>query len=173
MGGMTPDRAPEPEVGRASGRPGIDRLLVIPAAAAVGAIAVYIMVAIAGSLLRFEAPDEILIVSELMLAVVFLPMAFQVRKDAFVRVDVVAGQLSGRARRSLDVFGGVFGLLFFGLLTYAGCDALEETWTYGSVHMGSVELPEWIGRLVLLFGVACGFVMQLILLARRFTGRRD
>ena len=55
---MTPDRAPEPTAGRARGRPGIDRLLVIPAAAAVGAIAVYIMVAIAGSLLRTHPPPE-------------------------------------------------------------------------------------------------------------------
>lgn len=167
MGQVTPAEQPDPrrQMGLA------DQILVGLAALAVAAIAIYIMFAIAGSLFRFEVPDELLIVSEMMLLVIFPPMAFLVRRDLFIKVDVLAGKLSEGVQHRLDYLANIFGLLFFGLLGIAGWHAFHDSWAYGTLHMGNVELPEWIGRGVLLLGVVGGFVMQAMVLIRRLLGR--
>lgn len=167
MGQVTPAEQPDPrrQMGVA------DQVLVGLSALAVAAIAIYIMFAIAGSLFRFEVPDELLIVSEMMLLVIFPPMAFLVRKDLFIRVDVLADRFSSVSRERLDYLSHAFGLLFFGLLGLGGWYAFSDSWAYGTLHMGNVELPEWIGRGVLLLGVCGGFIAQAVILLRRLFKR--
>lgn len=166
---MTPDDS------EASARGAVartDTFLVGLAAVATAAISLYIIFAIAGALLRFEVPDELLIVAEAMIAVVFLPQAFLVRTNGHVEVDVLADRLPVWLQRRLDYLAILFGILFFSLLLVAAWDAFYRSASLGTRHMGTIVVPEWIGRGILLFGVIAGFAAQILLLIRRIRYRR-
>ncbi|NNE80428.1 MAG: TRAP transporter small permease subunit [Silicimonas sp.] len=144
-----------------------DRLLVGLAAFALAGIALYVMYAITGSLFRFEVPDELLIVAEAMVWVIFLPMAFLVRSKGFIEVDVLAAQFSPKMQKRIEWLSLICGMIFFALLLYASWGALERSWRYESLHMGTIELPEWISRAAVSLGLAIGLIAQTALLLKR------
>ena len=165
---MTPDASNASETGIVARA---DTFLVGLAAFAAVAITLYIMFAIAGALFRFEAPDELLIVAEAMVGLVFLPQAFLVRTKGHVEVDVLADRFPTWLQRRLEYLSILFGILFFTLLLIAAWVAFDRSVTLGTRHMGTIVVPEWIGRGLLLFGIAAGLAAQILLLVRRIQQR--
>lgn len=151
----------------------IVRVLVAIAAAGVAAIGVYILLAVIGGIFRFEVPDELLIVAEAMVFVMFMPMAYLVRANAFIEVDVVANLMPRVLRRGLPFLSGIFGLIFFGLLAWSGWDALSTAWSWGTRHMSTLNQPEWITRAVLFVGASVGFCYQLLKVIGLFRPRKS
>ena len=145
----------------------VDRLLVGLAALALAGITLYVMYAVAGSLFRFQVPDELLIVAEAMVWVIFLPMAYLVKTKGFIEVDVLAARFSLKMQKRIEWLSLIFGLIFFALLLYASWGALERAWRYESLHMGTIELPEWISRAAVSLGLAIGLIAQAALFLKR------
>lgn len=140
-------------------------LVILATMGAIG-ITLYIILAISGALFRFEVPDELLIVAEAMVFIVFLPQAFVVSTNGQVQVDVFASALSGKIQIYLDGLSRMFGIIFYALLVWAAWEAFQRSWLLDARHMASFDAPEWISRGVLLIGVLGGLVAQIHLLIK-------
>jgi TRAP-type mannitol/chloroaromatic compound transport system permease small subunit len=78
-------------------------------------------------------------------SVVFLCAAgYALRHNAHVRIDLVSGRLSPRARAWIDVFGGLFMLLpASAIILWYGWGAFLESWRIGEMSGDAGGLPRW------------------------------
>ena len=83
-------------------------------------------------------------------SVVFLCAAsYTLKHNAHVRIDLVSGRLSSRARAWIDVFGGCFMLLpACALLFWYGWEAFLESWRINEMSGDAGGLPRWPIKLV-------------------------
>jgi TRAP-type mannitol/chloroaromatic compound transport system permease small subunit len=78
-------------------------------------------------------------------SVVFLCAAgYTLKHNAHVRIDLVSGRLSPRARAWIDVFGGLFMLLpACALLFWYGWEAFLESWRISEMSGDAGGLARW------------------------------
>ena len=83
-------------------------------------------------------------------SIVFLCAAgYTLRHNAHVRIDLVSGRLSPRARAWIDVFGAAFMLLpACAILFWYGWTAFLESWRIGEMSGDAGGLPRWPIKLV-------------------------
>ena len=83
-------------------------------------------------------------------SVVFLCAAgYTLKHNAHVRIDLVSGRLSPRARAWIDIFGGLFMLLpACALLFWYGWEAFLESWRINEMSGDAGGLPRWPIKLV-------------------------
>ena len=144
----------------------LTRVFLILATTALTFIGVYLLVALAGQTLRIEVPDQLLLVAEAMVLLVFLTQASVVADNEHIRVDVLAERLSRRTQGRLDMAGHLFGVIFYGLLAIAGLAAL--LWAY---QMGLLAVPEWITRLAFVLGALLALIRSVCATHLSFLGR--
>ena len=136
----------------------LTRVFLILATAALAFIGVYLLVALAGQALKVEVPDQLLLVAEAMVILVFLTQASVVSDDEHIRVDVLAERCSRRAQTRLELINHLFGILFYGLLAVAGLAALLWAVGTGAYQMGLLSVPEWITRLAFVLGASLALI---------------
>lgn len=83
-------------------------------------------------------------------SVVFLCAAgYTLRHNAHVRIDLVSGRLSSRARAWIDVFGALFMLLpACAIILWYGWAAFLESWRIGEMSGDAGGLARWPIKLV-------------------------
>ena len=149
----------------------LTRVFLILATTALTFIGVYLLVALAGQTLRVEVPDQLLLVAEAMVLLVFLTQASVVADNEHIRVDVLAERLSNRTQGRLDMAGHLFGVIFYGLLAIAGLAALLWAVRTGAYQMGLLAVPEWITRLAFVLGALLALIRSVCATHLSFLGR--
>lgn len=130
----------------------LSRAFLVTASIALTFIALYLLIALIGQNLKFEVPDQLLLIAEAMILVVFLPQASVVSNGEHIQVDVLVKRLSPIAQARVEIASHLFGVLFYTLLTIAGWLALAWAAGTGAYHMGLLAVPEWITRLAFVLG---------------------
>ncbi len=69
-------------------------------------------------------------------------LSYDLVTDAHVRVDLISGRLSPRAREWIDLLGTVFLLLPFTLvIIYYGCEFFYDSWVHQEKSLAAIGLP--------------------------------
>lgn len=110
----------------------------------------------------FEAISEMLLV-----AVIFLPMAYTQSRREHVEVSLFTDSLSLRARRALVVFGWIVGLLSFSVLAYAMGSGAMRAYASGDSYLGVNQIVTWPPRAIAVLGVVALAIRLCLDLATR------
>lgn len=143
-----------------------ERYLTWIAMIATGALCVIVTTTVISRwLYRPLIPDDVYLVRELMVAVVLLPLASITRRHMHIRVTIFTDWTSVNARKKLSVLGNVIGLLFVGLLLWAGTRNLAGALESGEYFDGDISIPSWIGYALYVSGLFGCFLRLLFLVA--------
>ncbi|TAK51562.1 MAG: TRAP transporter small permease [Gammaproteobacteria bacterium] len=118
-------------------------------------------------------PDEVLLVRELMVAVILLPLAAVTARRLHIAVTLFTGRIAGRCRRQLARLGGAVGLLFVGLLLWAGIRNLAGAVATGEYHDGEMQLPVFVAQAVYVLGLGACCLRLVVQLVRPEADRDD
>jgi TRAP-type C4-dicarboxylate transport system permease small subunit len=119
------------------------------------------------------SPDEVLLVRELMVAVILLPLAAVTARRLHIAVTLFTGRIAGRCRRQLARLGGAVGLLFVGLLLWAGIRNLAGAVATGEYHDGEMQLPVFVAQAVYVLGLGACCLRLVVQLVRPEADRDD
>ncbi|HJS36496.1 MAG TPA: TRAP transporter small permease [Burkholderiales bacterium] len=142
------------------------------AAACLGSIAV-VMLAQAGmreaGLLLRGADD---IVAWLCAASAFLALGHTFRRGELVRVGLLIERLPAALRRRVALAALGLTVVFCGYMVYAVLRFVYESWQFGEVAQGLIQIPIWIPQTSFALGAVILFVAvldELVVLARGGT----
>lgn len=99
----------------------------------------------------------------------FLAVGYAEHVGAHIRMEVLPQQLSGRARRIVESFGLVIGILLFSALVYATWFNFLRAWQLGDTSM-DIQLPVWPSKLIVPVAFAFLLLRMLISLIREMSG---
>lgn len=107
--------------------------------------------------------DEI--ASYLLIAIVFLGLAPNVRQDGHIRIDVVTNMVSGSTRAALEVFAYAAGIIFSILMLLGVWTRFDNFWSRETLSDSPLMTPLWVpmvpvvaGAAVLVLTMVVGFV---------------
>ena len=140
------------------GRPAgivVDRLL---ADVAGGLLLAMMFGTVASSLGRYlfssPIPDLEAITEMLLVAVVFLPMAYTQCRREHIEVTLFTEKLSANATRTLIVLGWVVGIFAFSLLAFAMARGALNALHTGDAYLGVNQIVTWPARTIAVVGIA-------------------
>lgn len=137
---------------------GIDALsLMLLVAGVAGILAIMgIMIFEVVSRNFFDAPTRwsVEIVTYLVVATAFLPLAQLQREGGHIRVEIIADAARPGLRRGLDGFGRHFGLFLVGMMTWQYALYVIKDYQAGSRDWGLMQTPLWIPELPVFIGLA-------------------
>jgi C4-dicarboxylate transporter DctQ subunit len=106
--------------------------------------------------------------SYLLIAIVFLGLAQNLRTDGHIRIDVVTNLVTPRVRLALEVFAHAVGILFSAVLIAGTWTRFDNFWMRHTLSDSPLMTPLWIpmvpvvvGALVLGLAAVCGFMSSL------------
>jgi TRAP-type C4-dicarboxylate transport system permease small subunit len=102
----------------------------------------------AGFLLR--GGDDM--VAWLCAASAFLALAYTFRNGEHVRVSLLLQGLPPAARRHAETFCLAAAAIVMGYTTWAVCAFVLESWKFGELAQGLIQIPIWIPQLSLVLG---------------------
>ena len=108
-------------------------------------------------------PDDILLVSELMLVVILGPLALVTAEREHIAVTVFTERAGRRAKRACDCLAQLAGIAFFGFLLAAFWQLLAKSWRTGEYYDGLLGLVQWPG-LALATAAVAGVILRLAFL---------
>ena len=121
--------------------------------------------------------------SYLLIAIVFLGLAHNLRTNGHIRIDVITTQVPPRLRLILEVFAYAVGIVFSILLVAGTWTRFDNFWTRHTLSDSPLMTPLWIamvpvvvGAAVLVIAMVWGFATSLHALlagARAPAGVRD
>jgi TRAP-type C4-dicarboxylate transport system permease small subunit len=82
----------------------------------------------------------------------FLALAYTFRHGEHVRVSLLLNGLRGHARRHAETFCLVAALVVSAYATWAICNFVFESWKFGELAQGLIQIPIWIPQLSLVLG---------------------
>jgi TRAP-type C4-dicarboxylate transport system permease small subunit len=137
--------------------------------AASGALAALCLAAIAATMLLQAAMRELGlllrgaddIVGWLCAASAFLALGYTFRKGELVRVGLLLEHLPPRARRRAELLALAAALVFASYFLWAVAGFVYQSWRFGEVAQGLIQVPIWIPQLSLALGAAIFFVAVL------------
>ncbi len=137
-------------------------LLVFFGAVAVVGMSLYVVTGvIMRNLLNMSLHDESVVVGELMIFALVLPLAKVAAERSFITVDVLTQRFQDRHIVTLNALACVVGLIAAGVLWYAGFRAISEAWRSNAFYFGTLQLPEWPGKLAFFVGYTV-FTLRLL-----------
>ena len=122
----------------------------------------------AGLLLR--GADDI--VAWLCAASAFLALGYTFREGELIRVALVVDKLPARARRHAETACLVGAALVVAYATWAVSTFVYDSWTFGELAQGLLQIPIWIPQMSLVLGLAVLLVAVLDELAAHLRGRK-
>jgi C4-dicarboxylate transporter, DctQ subunit len=110
--------------------------------------------------------DEI--ASYLLIAIVFLGLAPNVRQDAHIRIDVLTNLVTGRVRAAMEVFAYGAGIVFSVLLLLGVWTRFANFYDRGIISDTPLMTPLWlpmlpviVGAVVLVLTMVVGFIVTM------------
>lgn len=111
-------------------------------------------------------PDDILLVSELMLVVILGPVALVTAEREHIAVTVFTERAGQGAKRLFDALAQLAGIAFFGFLLAAFWQLLAKAWATGEYYDGLINIAQWPGLAFATAAVA-GVLLRLVVLLVR------
>lgn len=106
-------------------------------------------------------------------SVFMLAAAWTLECNQHIRIDIVSGMLSKRARNWIEIFGHVFMLLpFAAIMTYLCWIFFYKSWLSGEMSGSAGGLVLWPARLVIFVGFAMLLAQGLSELVKRVAVMR-
>jgi TRAP-type C4-dicarboxylate transport system permease small subunit len=92
--------------------------------------------------------------SYLLIAIVFLGLAPNVRQDAHIRIDVLTNLVAGRVRAALEVFAYGAGIIFSVLLLLGTWTRFANFYDRGIISDSPLMTPLWVPMVPVVVGAA-------------------
>jgi TRAP-type C4-dicarboxylate transport system permease small subunit len=112
------------------------------------------------------------IVSWLCAASAFLALGYTFREGELIRVSLVLEKLPARARRPAETACLAGALALVGYATWAVGAFVYESWQFGEVAQGLLQIPIWIPQMSLVIGLAVFLVAVIDELVAHLRGRK-
>ena len=133
----------------------LDRLYLAAAAAAAVCLALIAVVMLLQAGMReagllFRGADDI--VSWLCAASAFLALGYTFRHGDLVRVSLLIDRLPPRLRHRAEVACLGAALIVVGYTTWAAASFVLESWKFGELAQGLIQIPIWIPQTSLVLG---------------------
>lgn len=149
-----------------AGRWPVERGLGVVARLALVALGAVVTVSVVSRALGNNViPDDVLVVSELMLVVILAPLPLVTAMREHIAVTIFTERLRGAPRRVLDILGHLAGLALFGVLAWAFAVMLAGSWATGEYYEGFLRIPHWIGHAFATAALALVAARLIVLLA--------
>ena len=100
--------------------------------------------------------------SYLLIAIVFLGLAPNVRDDGHIRIDVVTNLVSGRPRLALEVVAYGAGIVFSVLLLLGTWTRFENFWSRGTLSDSPLMTPMWMPMVPVVIGAAVLVLVMVV-----------
>ncbi|NYT22658.1 TRAP transporter small permease [Alcaligenaceae bacterium] len=117
-----------------------------------------ILVGVLDALLRHmsgkSVPGLVETTEILLVATVYLPIAFAYRHDAHVSADVALTLFPARWHKPMEMLGLLISIGLLIPVSYFSWEATVASFTSGEMRWGAVQLPLWPGRLSLSLGLS-------------------
>jgi len=114
----------------------------------------------------------------LMIAIVFLGLAQNLRQGDHIRIDVVTNLVPSHARLFLEVIAYAVGIVFSAMLAVACWFRFDNFWVHKTTSDSPVMTELWIPMVPVLLGAAvfclvmvAGFMTSFHALLNRYSGR--
>ncbi len=151
----------------------VERALTVLSAVVVCVMMLLVVTQIMARALRTALPGIVESLELLVVAVVFLGLAYTQSVNGHIRIDVISNQLPVKWRKALEGLLLALALGTFGIMTYVSGEAAYEAWVLGDYREGLIEYPLWPSKVLIPIGVgllSLRLLAQLIaLFARRST----
>lgn len=102
----------------------------------------------------------------------FLALAYTFRNGEHVRVSLLLNGLHGQARRHAETFCLVAALVVAAYATWAVSSFAFESWKFGELAQGLIQIPIWIPQLSLVFGMLVFSISLMDELVAHLRGRQ-
>ncbi|MEK7879914.1 MAG: TRAP transporter small permease [candidate division NC10 bacterium] len=138
-----------------------------------GAVSVLLTALIAIAVISRRVFNSPLLITEeiagyMMVAIVFLGLAYTMKMDGHVRADILLSHLPRRAHRALETLATVIALGFAGVLVAGTWRLFSEFYSQGTRSFHYLQTPLWIPGSLLVIGAALlGLQLVARLLKRR------
>jgi len=106
----------------------------------------------------------------------FLALAHTLKRNEHIRVTLVLGQLTGRARRGLELWSLSAAVLLSGLFAWYAARLVWQSIEFHDISTGNDATPLWMPQLAMAFGTLVlfiAFVDEWVLEARGQRQRHD
>lgn len=100
-------------------------------------------------------------------ACTFLALGYSLEHGSLIRVDLLLGRLTGRARRAVDSFCAIATLWIVSVLIWYFWLMVERSWTRGRVSSSIAEVPLWIPQGAVLVGLGVLWLQLFAYLLRQ------
>lgn len=141
----------------------VERALTILSAVVVCVMMLLVVTQIMARALRTALPGIVESLELLVVAVVFLGLAYTQSVNGHIRIDVISNQLPVKWRKALEGLLLALALGTFGIMTYVSGGAAYEAWVLGDYREGLIEYPLWPSKVLIPIGVG---LLSLRLLAQ-------
>lgn len=97
-------------------------------------------------------PGTTELVKTAILAIVFLGVAYTLKKDGHIRATVLVRYLSPKVRAWFEIFGCLIGILIFILLAVYGWEAAIKAWRVKEFEGVQLRVPTYPSRFIMVLG---------------------
>ena len=142
----------------------VSKFLMVVAAMWAFVLAFYILIDVIARNLNVPIEGTSEIVTNSIVVVVFLQLAYCVHMRGMLRADFLLHFMSAGVRRTLDVAGYILAGLFFAALVYGSFDGAVEAWVTGHFEgEGALRVPTWPARFAVVGGCALAAINYFLL----------
>ncbi len=117
----------------------VERALTVLSAVVVCLMMFLVVTQIMARTLRTALPGIVESLELLVVAVVFLGLAYTQSINGHIRIDVISNQLPVKWRKVLEGLLLALALGTFGIMTYVSCEEAYEAWVLGDYREGLIE----------------------------------
>jgi TRAP-type C4-dicarboxylate transport system permease small subunit len=103
-------------------------------------------------------------------ATTFMALGYSLEHGSLIRVNLVIGRTSGRARRALEAISAIGALAVVSLLAWFFWLRVIRHWTRGTVSSSIAQVPMWIPEGAVLLGLAVFWLQLVAYLLRQVAG---
>lgn len=105
-------------------------------------------------------PDDVTIVSELMVGAIFLPLAYVTANYSHITIEFVFNLMGAKSKLWTLAVGSIISLVMLVPLVFASWKGFSHAVDTGSYFFGVLDLPEWPGKFAFFVGSLL-FVIRL------------
>ncbi len=149
----------------------VERALTVLSAVIVCLMMLLVVTQIMARALRTALPGIVESLELLVVAVVFLGLAYTQSVNGHIRIDVIQNRLPVKWRKALEGLLLALALGTFGIMTYVSGEKAYEAWVLGDYREGLIDYPLWPSKILIPIGVGLLSLRLLVQLIALFPRR--
>lgn len=137
-------------------------LLLLGAVGMIGSMVLGMADVVGTQFFDTPVPGALEVTESTMVLIVFGALAYAQIRRAHIRVELLYIAMSPRTKSFMDLTTHLVGLVFFALLAWQAAGELGYSWEIREATMGTVRLPLYPARFLLLLGTSL-LLLRLVL----------